>query len=226
MATATTTLVGERRYLLDGISWQFYQQFLAEVGDRPIRLTYDWGRLEIMSPLRPHESFKSILGRMVETITEELNVPVSSCGSTTLQREELQRGLEPDECYYVEHEPLVRGVGNLDLSRDPPPDLAIEIDITSSSVNRQGIYAALGVPELWRFDGEELWFLHLQPDGTYQPRETSRSFPFLRLADVVGFLEQLHDTDQTSVIRAFRAWFRAEILPNYPGAGNAPPPPL
>jgi Uma2 family endonuclease len=226
MATATAILVGENRHLLDGMSWQFYQQFLAEIGDRPIRLTYDRGRLEIMSPLRPHEGFKSILGRMVETITEELNVPVACCGSTTLQREELQRGLEPDECYYIEHEPLVRGMGNLDLSRDPPPDLAIEIDITSSSVNRQGIYAALGVPELWRFDGEELWFLHLQPDRTYQARETSRSFPFLRLADVVRFLEQLHDTDQTSVARAFRAWVRADVLPNFPAAGDAPPPPL
>lgn len=190
-ATVQALPTAEKRFLLEGVSWRFYEQFLEEVGGRPIRLTYDRGNLEVMSPLRLHELVGRFLGRLVETISLDLGIPIASCGSTTFRREDLARGLEPDECYYVGNEPRVRDGHELDLAHDPPPDLAIEVDITSSSLDRQGIYAALGVPELWRYDGEQFHLLHLQPDGSYAGREQSRSFPFLPHPAVVRSLEHL-----------------------------------
>ena len=120
-----------------------------------------------MSPSSMHERYNCLFRRMIETLTEELAIPIKGAGSTTFKREDLERGLEPDSCFYLANERRIRGKRELDLTIDPPPDLAIEIDITSSSLDRQGIYAALGVPEIWRFDGESLRVYQLQPDGTY-----------------------------------------------------------
>jgi Uma2 family endonuclease len=106
-----------------------------------------------MAPLDPRESYKKVLGRFVEAVTEELNIDFRSLGSRTCQRENLERGLEPDQCYYIENESLVWNLEQIDLERDPPPDLVIEIDFTSSSINSMDLYATLGVPEVWRYDG-------------------------------------------------------------------------
>src|SRR4051812_17622495 len=119
-----------QRFVLYGVGWEGYQTLLKLVGDRPIRLTYDRGDLELMSPLTPHERFKSLLGRMVEAITEELDIPVISAGSMTFNREDVDRGLEPDECFYPANAGRVRDPDHIDLNGDPPPDLAIEIEIT------------------------------------------------------------------------------------------------
>jgi Uma2 family endonuclease len=203
----------EQRFLLRNVSWRTYEAFLAELGDRPVRLTYDQGNLELMSPSRDHEKCKSLLGRMVEILTEELNVAIESGGSTTLRREMLDRGLEPDECYYIQHESLIRGRREIDLTIDPPPDLAIEIDITKSSLNRMGIYAALRVPEVWRFDGAILTVYALGGDGQYSPCDRSPTFPFLPLGEVARFLALRDTMDETTWARSFRAWVRSEIVP-------------
>jgi Uma2 family endonuclease len=208
---SVTATFSEQRVLLSGISWQTYERLLADLGDRAIRLTYDRGNLEIVSPARPHERVKKLLGRMIETMTLELGVKIASGGSTTWKRRDLEKGLEPDECYWVQNEPRVRERDHIDLAIDPPPDLAIEVDISRGSIDRLGIHAALGVPEVWRFDRERLSIVVLQPDGEYAERSASPAFPWLPLGPFAGFLARRNATDETSWIREFRDWVRASI---------------
>jgi Uma2 family endonuclease len=141
---------------------------------------------------------------------EELDVPRLAFGSVTLRRELKSKGLEPDDCFYIQSQPLIAGKKRFDLSKDPPPDLAIEIDITSRSIPRLPIYAALGVPEIWRYDGKKLQCLHLER-GEYRQRPHSRAFPHLRVADLRPFLRIAEQKgDQTAAIKALRAWLRKQ----------------
>jgi Uma2 family endonuclease len=207
----TIQIPREQRFVLRGVDWQTYQDMLAALGDRPVRLTYDRGNLEFMTLSHGHERYSSLLGRMVETLTEELDLPLQSGGSSTFGREDLDRGLEPDRCYYLENAPQVRDKDEIDLTVDPPPDLAIEIDISRSSLNRLGIYAALRVLEVWRFDGTNLWVYLLQADGQYLESDRSRHFPFLPLAEVVAFVQRRTQMSETSLIRSFRECVREQI---------------
>jgi Uma2 family endonuclease len=216
MATAAPpkakTIDDGQRFVLYGVNWKVYNAILDALEDRPIRLTYDRGKLELMSPSHAHESGGHLLGRMIDSLTEEMNIPIKGGRSTTFRREDLDRGLEPDECYWIAHQPSVAGKRDIDLTIDPAPDLAIEVDITSSSIDRQGIYAALGVPELWRYDGERLTVIALQADGTYAPQATSLAFPFLPMAEVLRFLHEGETApDETAWIRSFREWVRANL---------------
>src|SRR5262249_45343136 len=152
-----------------GVSWGDYEAMLRIVGDRPIRVTYDRGAMEVFMPSFGHEDDAHLLGLVVETLTDELDVPVKAGRTTTHKRRDLDRGTEPDECYWF-HENARRMVGKrqLDPDVDPPPDLVIEVDVTSSSLKRLPVFAAMGVPEVWRLAGGALECLHLQPDGTYR----------------------------------------------------------
>ncbi|XHX79988.1 MAG: Uma2 family endonuclease [Stenomitos frigidus ULC029] len=194
------------RVLLRDISWQTYQSLLKDFEQQPgMRLTYDRGLLEIMMPLVPHETYKKLLGRLIETLTEELEIEIRSLGSLTCDREDLARGLEPDQCYYIQNEAAVRHRERIDLTQDPPPDLAIEVDITSSSIDQLAIYAALGVPEVWRYDGQTLTMYHLK-EGGYESRDRSLSLPQLTAAEVVRFLALSQTMGETSLVRQFRQW--------------------
>lgn len=206
--TRDISLAEQQHIVLDDVSWEFYEQLLREIGDRAIRVTYDDGWMEIMSPLPRHEKWKKRIARLIEFLSFELDIPIETLGSTTFKREDRKKGLEPDECYYVQHAAEVRDKDELDLAVDPPPDLAIEIDITSRSIPRQPIYAALGVPELWRFQGGRLVVLHLRDDGHYQPVASSLAFPFLPMKQFEGFLLRLRDEQQNHVLREFRDWAR------------------
>ncbi len=170
MATAVSERLqgSTQRFVLHDIDWEGYQSLLKVLGDRPVRVTYDRGTLELMTPLPIHERYKSLFGRLIETLTEELDLDLYSFGSTTLGREVLNRGLEPDECFYISSARKIRDSKNIDLEFDPPPDLAIEIDITGNSGRRLSIYGALRIPEVWQFDGEILTVLRLQDDGSYR----------------------------------------------------------
>lgn len=207
---AKTRIRSAQRLRLHNVSWREYLCILRGLGDRRIRATYDRGELELMSPSPAHESYKTLLGRFLEVMTEELNIPMRSGGSTTFHRKDLDRGLEPDECYWIENEPAVRGKKKLNLAIDPPPDLAIEVDVTSSSLNRMNIYAQLRVPQVWRFDGENLRVYVLGPKGEYQLVEHSPTFPWLSPQDLVHLLKQSDDLDETTLIRSFRARVRAQ----------------
>ncbi|HEY9701826.1 MAG TPA: Uma2 family endonuclease, partial [Allocoleopsis sp.] len=133
---------------LSGISWQTYETLLRELEHRHLRLTYNHGNLEIMSPSPEHERYKETLGRFVENIAEEMNIIIEPFGSTTLKIKE-QIGAEPDKCFYISNLGQIIQKKRLDLTKDPPPDLVIEIDITSSSENRLSVYASLNIPEIW-----------------------------------------------------------------------------
>jgi Uma2 family endonuclease len=201
------SLQAETRILLSNVSWDVFES-LAASDCAGIRFTYDRGNLEIMSPSTEHEWFHKLLGRMIEAMTEELNIPVRSGGAMTLKIQLKQRGLEPDECYYVLNEPRVRGKRDIDLATEPPPDLAIEVDISSSSLDKMGIYSDLGVPELWFYDGVSLRVFQLQVGGNYLRQERSSSFSFIDLNEIQGFMERCEETDETSWLRSFRAWVR------------------
>jgi Uma2 family endonuclease len=205
-----TTLSEANIILLRNISWETYQRLLQEMESQPrVRLTYDRGLLEIMTPLNSHEQYKELIGRLVGTLTEELNIEIRSLGSSTWSRKDLIRGLEPDNCYYIQNELVVRNKEQIDLNEDPPPDLAIEIDITSSSINRLDIYAALGVPEVWRYDGKNLYIYLLQGE-IYQLRERSAALPQLSSVDLIQFLDLKNQMGETSLIRSFREWVRSK----------------
>jgi Uma2 family endonuclease len=176
--------------------------------DRPIRLTYDRGSLEFMTTSHVHEVLKKRLGRLVETLAEEFGLAVAPGGNTTFRREDVERGLEPDDCFWIAHERQMRARREWDPTRDPPPDLVLEIEISRSLLNRMGILAALGVPEVWRFDGERLRVNLLQPDGTYREAEHSPTFPTVPVDEIVRFAQPDETVDYLSMIRSFREWVR------------------
>jgi Uma2 family endonuclease len=217
MATVTTEKaaanIDGQRFVFWNIGWEGYQSLLKIVGNRPIRITYDRGNAEIISPLSLHERYKGLIGRMIELITEELDIPAVYAGSTTFNSEALDRGLEPDECYYFSSAVNVHDWARVDLTVDPPPDLAIEVDITTNSLNRLGVYAALGVPELWRYDGEVFEVLSLSPANTYARIEKSRILPFVSMDDLARFLQDYQAGNDTRWARSFRAWVRETLLP-------------
>jgi Uma2 family endonuclease len=217
MATVTQTKTSPQldgqRFVWYGIGWQGYQTLLELVGDRPIRLTYDRGNLEIMSPLSVHERCKYLLGRIIDEITVGLAIPVLAAASTTFNREDVDRGLEPDQCYYFASAGRIQDPGHIQLDVDPPPDLAIEIDITRSCFDRLGIYAGLRVPEVWRFDGEAISVLKLQANGSYAGAEASGVLPFLPMAEVARFLREYKQNDDTRWGIAVRTWVRDELAP-------------
>ena len=209
----TATLIqSPDRVILQNISWQTYRSLVDDFEQEPaLRLTYDLGTLEIRMPLDPHETFKKLLGRLVEAATEELGLEIRSLGSRTCDREDLAKGLEPDQCYYIQHEAEVRGVAQIDLAHYPPPDLALEIDITSSSLNRMTIYAALGIPELWRFDGTRLQIYVLQGEH-YVLSPVSVALAPIGASDLEIFLRLQSTTGENRLIRQFRQWLIGTTL--------------
>jgi Uma2 family endonuclease len=201
---------------LHGIEWQTYSRLLKIFAERPsVRLAYDRGALEIMSPLHEHESDADLLGRFVVALTEELGLPIKAGRSTTFRRRRKQRGIEPDNSYWIANEARVRGKRRINLRVDPPPDLAIEVDVTASSLDRMAIYAALRVPEVWRFDnGADLSFQILQADGTYGAGACSLAFPMIAPGDLLRFVA-LRGEEENTIVRKFREWLR-QLLPRTP----------
>ncbi len=211
--TSNTLIQPEEIIHLSGISWQTYETLLAELNEsRRLRLTYNRGNLEIMAPSPEHEIYKKTMGRFVETLAEELNIRIYPLGSTTFKRAELS-GAEPDECFYIKNINIVKGKKRIDLTQDPPPDLVVEIDITSSSQNRFEVYADIGVPEIWRYDGNSLMINILQ-NQEYIAVERSLAFPNLPLAEISNFLQQVGQKDYLELIREFRDWIKSQIREN------------
>lgn len=197
--------------VLHDIDWATYTRLLrAFERRRGFRLTYDRGTLEIMSPLWEHERPAYFLGRLIDVLTEELRIPCEPGRSVTLRRRRKSRGLEPDNCYWIANAPRLAGKTRLDLRVDPPPDLAIEVDITHGSLDRMGIYAALGVPEVWRVTSAGLSF-NMLATGVYELGARSHSFPQVASDDLMRFLVRLGQTDSTALIAEFRVWVRQAL---------------
>ena len=217
MVTTTSTPVEqqttpENRVILKGVSWSTFKALLADVGDdRAWRIAYDGGVLEIRMPHLEHEVPKGLIESFIEATADELEIEVMKAGSLTLEREDLTRAVEPDTCFYIQNEASVRGKRDINLPEDLPPDLAIESDYTNSSVNKFTIYAALGVPELWRYRRQSLQVYQLV-DGKYERCDRSLAFPFLPVAEIPAFIEQSRTIGQRAAVRLFRQRIREILL--------------
>ncbi|MFI5458746.1 MAG: Uma2 family endonuclease [Isosphaerales bacterium] len=203
----------EGRLVLHDVGWQDYEAMLQIVGERHVRVTFDRGTMEVTMPSQRDEQAAQVLGLVVPMLAAELDVPFEPLGMTTWRKPDAEKGLEPDQCYYIQNEAVVRKREVLDLEVDPPPDLAIEVDITSSSLDRMGIYAELRVPEVWRYDGQTVTMFQLQADRQYGPCAESLSFPGLRPADVERFIELDPTMDKLRWLRELRDWVRNELIP-------------
>lgn len=196
---------------LEDISWDEYEQLLDQLRDWPgMRVTYDRGRVEIMSPSFQHEKFIACISGMGRILAEEMGIVVEAAGTTTYKQESLLKGSEGDESFYVEHANAIIGKDEIDLDIDPPPDIVVEVDISNDSFGKFPIYAAFLVPEIWRYDGKRVRIYHLV-NQTYKECDASLSFPFLSAQAMTNFLDQSKTQGQTSALAAFRQWIRAAI---------------
>jgi Uma2 family endonuclease len=191
---------------LPGVSFATYHALVKEIeGHRHLRVTYYRGAMEIMSPSQNHERVKKLFGRMIETLTEVLDIPIMSVGSTTFSDELKECGLEPDECYYIQNEAVVRGK-TIKLGEDPPPDLVLEVDITTSVIDRLPIYAEFGFPELWQYVDDEIVIRLLQKDGRYAVGKKSLALPMVSVKKLVEQMVRCESMNETAWIRQFRKW--------------------
>jgi Uma2 family endonuclease len=204
----TVKTPAEQRVVLHNIGWNTYERLLADHENYSApRFTYDRGELEIMSPSPEHEAYNRSIALLVEFLAAELGIDVYNLGSTTFRREDLERGFEPDSCFYIENEERVRGKARIDLAVDPPPDLVIEIDITSPSFSKLPIYAQIGVPEVWRYDGERLKILVLE-GSEYAETAESTVVPPVTSNVLSNFMEKSTTTKRTVWLEAVREWAR------------------
>jgi Uma2 family endonuclease len=195
----------EKRLTLYDVSWETYEKLLEAFGEhRAARLTYDQGILEFMVPLEEHENPSDLIGVFIRTLVEELGWNLKSLASTTLKRKDLKRGAEPDKCYYIQNESVVRG-RTVNLDQDPPPDLVVEVDITHTDIDKNALYAKMGIPEFWRYDGKALRIYQLQM-GKYQEVANSPTFPWVQQEVFYRFLEQCKTQGEAQANRKFRIW--------------------
>jgi Uma2 family endonuclease len=193
----------EKRVVLRNLPWQSFERILDALGEnRSAQLTYYKGNLEIMTPLEEHENSSSLIDDFVKVITEEQNLEIKSLQSTTLIKPELNVGAEPDQCYYLADEPKVRGK-TVDLRTDPPPDLIVEVDITHTDIDKNALYAEMGVPEFWRYNGFELRIYQLD-QGQYQEVEFSPSFPTIPKAELYQFFQDCAKKGETKAKKDLR----------------------
>ena len=196
-----------QRIQLQDVDWNEFEAILDEMGDkRACRVAYSDGIFEIRMPLPEHEVDKELVGDMVKILLEELDIDNECFGSTTFKRQDVAKGIEPDQCFYIENHAIMIGKRRLDLTIDPPPDLAIEVDVTSKT----GLDAdrALGVPELWRLENGKLRISLLQ-NGQYQDANFSPHFPnFPIIEGISQFLDRSQTEGRSQTLKAFRQWVR------------------
>jgi Uma2 family endonuclease len=193
-----------------GVTWEQYDTLLKALPDHRLRHTYDRGFFEIMSPSQKHDKLKTIIGGFIEQMALSLGLDFEPYGSATYRRRSADRGLEPDETYYIANASAMQGKFDYDPRRDPPPDLVVEVDLRRPSSRRMRIYAALQVPEVWKYDGQAMRFFALGSKGTYEEIEQSLSFPFVAPADMDRFLARLASEPSKDVFCAIAKWAKAE----------------
>jgi len=195
--------------VLNDVSWQTYDRLLDLLGDRgDVRLTYDRGTLEMMSSLPEHETYSWTIGRLVVILSEELGLEIRGLKSTTWRSQVQAAGKEADECFYIQNEPRVRNKLNIDLSVDPPPDLAIEIDVTHSAIDKLGIYARLQVPEVWRWQAGKLT-IYILENQAYRESDTSLAFATFPVKEIEPFVRFDPQQGENARMRSFRDWVRS-----------------
>jgi Uma2 family endonuclease len=207
---ATVVSSPERLVILEGVTWDTYERLITEHGERcGTRFTYDEGVLQIMVVSSRHEEPNRTLALLVEVLAEEMDIDLRRLGSMTFKRKDLQKGFEPDSCFYIQHADAVSSREEIDLKVDPPPDLTIEVDITRDSLNRFPIFAAVGIPEVWRFDGTKIMFYQLE-SKRYVETPNSLAFPALSDGIATRFMEQSQKLKSTAWLRKVRSWARGQ----------------
>jgi Uma2 family endonuclease len=193
--------------LLRNVDWESFEQLLEELGDnRGTRLSFSDNTVEIMAPMAAHEDDKHIIGRLVEIILDEMELEFRPLGATTFKNKKMSKAVEPDECFYIQNETKIRGKDRIDLEQDPPPDLAIEIDLTSRTHFNN--YEKLGVPELWRFNGKSL-NINILENGVYIQSNTSRQFPNIPLQEAIPrFITESKTHGRSKMIKSFKVWLK------------------
>ena len=220
-AVAAVANPPEQRIVLHDVTWETYEQLLANFADRSApRLAYDRGVLEIVSPTPRHEEDNQALATVVATIAEELGIDFRPMGSTTFRRVRLKQGFEADSSFYIVNQRFARDLAEIDPKTDPPPDLVIEVDVSHSSLDKMPIYAGLGVQEVWRCRADRVT-IHVLESGTYRVADDSRVLPPLTGDRLTGFLLQSREQRRLTWIRAVRAWAREQ----HGADDDAPPPP-
>ena len=197
--------------IVPDVTWDNYQQLVTELDHQNgVRLTFDKGSLEVISPLPIHEKYKDFLLRLMDRLSILIGIDFESLGSTTFNQEWLKNGVEPDTCFYIQNAAKIIGKNRIDLAIDPPPDIAVEVDISHRSTTKLKIYEELKVPEIWLYDEQQLQILWLGDDG-YFDSPTSKSFPFLTSEALTGFLEQSKTEGQGAALRAFSVWVKTQL---------------
>jgi Uma2 family endonuclease len=201
-----------QRVVVEEVSWPTFEAIVEELGEhRGTRVAYSKGTLEIVAPLPEHEKAKVIISDLVKVLLDELDMPWESLGSTTFRREDMAAGIEPDDCFYIQHQALMVGKDRIDLLVDPPPDLAIEVDVTSTTELRA--YEALRVPEIWRYHNRTLQ-ISVWHGGQYVESPNSPTFPQIPVTEgIVQFVEMSRMIGTVATLRAFRQWVRAHMQP-------------
>jgi Uma2 family endonuclease len=199
----------EERIALRNIRWETYESLLVDLAEASApRLTYDRETLEIMSPFAGHEEPNHLLARLVEVVAEERDLDLGNLGCATFRREDLRCGFDPDSCFYIQNVDRVHGEAHIDLAVDPPPDLVIEININCPSLPKLPIYARIGVPEVWRYDGQAL-AIYTLTDDAYQEASGSIALPGLDRATLLAFLESGMSLRRPEWLRKVRDWARS-----------------
>ncbi|MEM1168502.1 MAG: Uma2 family endonuclease [Cyanobacteria bacterium P01_H01_bin.35] len=204
------TIPPGQKVLLKDVNWQEFEEILTDLGEsRSSRIAYANNTLEIMAPLPKHERSKEIISDLLKALLEELDREFLTLGSTTFKNEQMAKGIEPDNCFYIENEAKVRDKERLDLTVDPPPDLALEIDVTSRT--HTNIYASLGVRELWRFEKGKLQIYVLE-NNKYIESKFSPHFPNLPLTEIIPeYRDRCQTIGRNQTMKAFRDWVRGEV---------------
>lgn len=201
-------LPADERRIFPGVTWAEYQELLDELGEhRGLLVSFSKGVLEIMPLSRGHEHHKELVSGWLLILSEELDMNIEPNGSTTLQLESLQSGVEPDTSFFINHADLMVGKATHDLLEDPPPDLVVEIDISRPRYSKKEVYARMGVPEFWQYNGEIFKIFSLA-GSDYVEVVSSPSFPFIQSNDLESFLERSKNESHLSSLRNFREWVR------------------
>jgi Uma2 family endonuclease len=214
LTTSRTESIGptaEQRVILHDVSWTTYEELLADLANQSaVRLAYYQGTLEIMSPSTEHEIYNRIIALLVDILAEEIGVDIKRLGSSTFKRDDLKRGFEPDSCFYIQSFDRVKGKFHIDLANDPPPDLVVEVDVTSGSLNKFPIYAQVGVPEIWRYDGHEL-SIHKLTGSNYIKAEQSSAFPRITSHIISNLVERTKNLDGLELVRSIRTLVKEHL---------------
>src|SRR5438128_7824477 len=193
----------------ENVSWEEYEDLLEQVGEASwLRISYDDGTLQIMTTGPKHEYYSRFIESLVGQIRFRLRINIRFFGSSTMRKKKKRKGTEPDACFYVQTAEALGNRIDLDFEKDPPPDVTVEVDITRHSISKFGIYAGLGVPEVWIYDGRELK-IHLLEQDEYVLAMGSRALPILTGAILTHFLTRLRENGELHTILAFDEWLQS-----------------